>query len=106
MTQSAAVQATGTKLYEIIKGLRHFGVGVAVTRSIYRHPNTYWIITSVRIPAGKTHGKIYGRLVWNGVPKGKNEELRCPLKKEWSLVSFPDYKTFNGDASVLLPRAA
>eukprot|EP00981_Chlorochromonas_danica_P013668 scaffold6634_cov229-Ochromonas_danica.AAC.12 len=61
---------------------------------------------SVRIPAGKTHGKIYGRLVWNGVPKGKNEELRCPLKKEWSLVSFPDYKTFNGDASVLLPRAA
>lgn len=62
--------------------------------------------SSVKIPAGKTHGKVYGRLVWNGVPKEKNEEIRCPLKKQWSLVSFPDYKTFNGDASVLLPRTA
>ena len=30
---------------QIVNGLRYFGVGCKVTRSIYKFPDTYWIIT-------------------------------------------------------------
>lgn len=35
----------GDKLFRILNGLRHFGVGAAVTRATYKFPDTYWVIT-------------------------------------------------------------
>eukprot|EP01031_Cornospumella_fuschlensis_P037170 gene37170-45114_t len=76
---------------KIVNGLRHFGVGLKVTRSIYRHPNTFWTITRVQARPGVTHGKVFGRLTWNGKVAEKDTEVRCPLKKQWTIVEAPNY---------------
>jgi hypothetical protein len=52
----------------------------------------------VKTAPNKQHGKVFGRLVWKGVPKGVEEEVRCPLKRQWSLVAFPFYKEFSSDS--------
>lgn len=49
----------------------------------------------------QTHGKAWGRLVWRGRPKLKDERIGAPLKKQWSLVSLPDHK-FKGTPEELL----
>ena len=43
-------------------------------------------------------GRIYGRLVWRGVPKAKDEEITSSYKKEWSVIALPDYGKFKGTA--------
>jgi hypothetical protein len=37
---------------------------------------------------------VYGQLVWNGRLKEKVEEIGSANKKQWSLVSTPDYGTY------------
>ena len=88
------MSAHPTSLFKIINGLRHFGVGTKVTRSIYKFPETYWVVTRVMLSKDQSHGKVYGKMVWRGRPKEAEERIGSPLKKEWSLVSLPDYKVF------------
>ena len=80
-----------TSLYKIINGLRLCGVGSKVTRTIYKFPETYWQITRVELSKDQNHGKVFGRMVWRGRPKEIEERLGSTLKKEWRLVSLPDY---------------
>lgn len=49
----------------------------------------------------QAHGTVYGQLVWNGRARKAEEEVRCPLKKQWLMVAFPDYKAFTGDRASL-----
>jgi len=88
------MSAHPTSLFKIINGLRYFGVGTKVTRSIYKFPETYWVVTRVMLSKDQSHGKVYGKMVWRGRPKEAEERIGSPLKKEWSLVSLPDYKVF------------
>lgn len=70
-------------------------------RSIYKFPNTYWVVTRVKLSPDQNHGKAYGKLVWRGKARAEEEEIRSPLKKQWSIVGMPDYKTFNATAEDL-----
>ena len=101
---------------QVVNGLRYFGVGCKVTRSSYKYPDTYWTIQKqllfysfnnnfnnnklilniirVRLSKDQNHGKIYGQLVWRGKTIEKVTKVCCPLKKEWKLVSTPDYDNF------------
>mmetsp|Transcript_4267 Transcript_4267/g.6382 ORF Transcript_4267/g.6382 Transcript_4267/m.6382 type:complete len:88 (+) Transcript_4267:83-346(+) len=74
----------GQKLFEIIFGMRNFGVGAKVTRSIYKFPETYWVIKRVKIKEGRTYGKAWGELFWRGVSKGETK-IGSVLKKQWKL---------------------
>ena len=78
-------------LFRLVHGLRYFGVGTKVTRDIYKKPETYWTITKVKLSKDQNHGKIFGRLVWNGRMKSRDQRINTALKKQWSLVSVPDY---------------
>jgi small subunit ribosomal protein S34 len=84
-------------LFQILNGLRYFGVGSKVTRNIYRFPETYWIVTRVQLSKDQLHGKAWGRMVWRGRLKDEEERIGSPLKKEWSLVNVPDYTHFRGN---------
>ena len=103
---------------QVVNGLRYFGVGCKVTRSSYKYPDTYWTIQKqllfysfnnnnnnnnnkliiniirVRLSKDQNHGKIYGQLVWRGKTIEKVSKVCCPLKKEWRLVSTPEYDNF------------
>lgn len=50
----------------------------------------------VDLSTDQNHGKAWGRLVWRGVVKDKDERIPGPLKKQWSLVETPQYKKFKG----------
>mmetsp|Transcript_49954 Transcript_49954/g.139949 ORF Transcript_49954/g.139949 Transcript_49954/m.139949 type:complete len:110 (+) Transcript_49954:32-361(+) len=79
-------------LIKLLNGLRHFGVGSKVTRNIYKFPDTYWVITRVKLrPKNQDHGKVFGRLVWRGRPKDRDMQITSALKKQWSIVDLPDY---------------
>jgi len=52
---------------------------------------------STKLSKDQEHGKVYGQLVWNGRLKEKVEEIGCVNKKQWSLVSTPDYGTYKAD---------
>ena len=81
--------------------MRYFGVGSKVTRQIYKFPETYWVITRVRLSKHQEHGTIYGRLVWRGRPKPTEEKITAALKKQWSVVQLPDYASFKGSTEEL-----
>lgn len=94
-------------LFKVLEGLRHFGVGTTVTRNIYKFPETYWIITRVKLTKDQLHGSVYGRLIWRGKPKEKDEKITSALKKQWSMVKFPDYSKFQGrqaEIEALVPK--
>ena len=42
------------------------------------------------------HGKVYGKLIWRGRPKEKEEKIGPRLKKQWLLLDLPDYTKFQG----------
>lgn len=50
----------------------------------------------VSLSKDQTHGKAFGRLVWRGVSKDVDSKVCTPYKKQWRLVSVPNYKTFKG----------
>jgi hypothetical protein len=87
---------TGKSLFECLNGLRYFGVGSHVTRSIYRFPDTYYVVSKVILSKDQRHGSVWGTMVWRGRPKAVSEKIGAPLKKEWSVVSVPEYSTFKG----------
>ena len=89
-------------LFNIVRGLRYFGVGSKVTRSTYKFPDTYWIITQVKLSKDQEHGKIYGRLVWRGRAKETDEKISTALKKEWQMLSTPDYGKFTATETQLV----
>ena len=96
-----------SSLFRIVNGLRYFGVGARVSRSIYKKPDTYWTITKVKLSKDQNHGTIFGRLVWNGREKPRDQRINTALKKQWSLVGLPDYaglKGFKGLKSLGEPR--
>lgn len=82
-----------SSLYGLINGLRHCGVGAKVTRSIYKFPETYWLITRVQLSKDQNHGKVFGKMVWRGRQKELEERIGSTLKKEWQIVSLPDYSS-------------
>jgi len=84
----------GTPLFQVINGLRYFGVGAKVTRQIYKFPETYWIVTKVKLSSDQKHGRVWGRLVWRGRAQPKDESIGSTLQKEWSLVGLPNYSKF------------
>jgi hypothetical protein len=103
---ASSIKHNYNSLYKVLNGLRHFGVGTKVTRSIYKFPDTYWVVTKVKLSKDQTHGTIFGRLVWRGKSKETDMRINSSLKDEWSLVSTPDYKNFNpakADLSELYP---
>jgi hypothetical protein len=85
-----------SSLYKIVNGMRYFGVGAKVTRDIYKKPETYWTITKVKLSKDQNHGTIFGRLVWNGRMKGKDQRINTALKKQWSLIETPKYSGASG----------
>ena len=86
-----------TNLFQLLTGLRFFGKGAKVQRTIHKLPNTSFVITKVHLsPKSQVHGKVWGRLIWRGKAKEKNELMGSPLKKEWQLISLPDYSKFAG----------
>ena len=54
------------------------------------------IIKRVKLSKDQNHGKVYGRLVWRGRPKPKDEKISATLKEQWKLISLPNYKEFSG----------
>ena len=84
-------------LFSVINGLRYFGIGSRVTRSIYKFPETYYVVTKVTLSKDQDHGKVWGVLVWRGIRHNKVERIGAPLKKEWSLVGVPDYSKLYGN---------
>ena len=90
--------AAPKSLYNIVNGMRYFGVGTKVTRNIYQFPDTYWIITKVKLSKDQEHGDVFGRLVWRGRSKEHDKRIGTSLKKQWSVVETPDYTSFKGRA--------
>ena len=102
----------GKSLFECVNGLRYFGKGTHVTRSIYKFPETYYILHRVMLSKDQVTGKIflpyfiflswqkhgvaYGRMVWRGRPKAEVKKIGAVLKREWSVVRVPDYSVFKG----------
>jgi len=78
----------GQSLFQIVNGLRHYGVGARLTRSIWHgEPGTYWDVKRVALKEGDpNHGKAWGIFHWKGVPKGGEQKIRSPLKKQWTMV--------------------
>lgn len=80
------------------------------TNLIWWRSFNYYIFNFSRVDLSpdQFHGKLYGKLVWGGVPSPKEELIRSPLKKQWSLIDFPDYTKFQGtpsDIQKLIPPA-
>lgn len=78
----------GQSLFQIVNGLRHYGVGARLTRSIWHgEPGTYWQVQRVALKEGDpNHGKAWGVFHWKGVPKGGEHKIRGPLKKQWRMA--------------------
>jgi hypothetical protein len=99
--------ASSKSLYNIVNGLRYFGVGSKVTRNIYKFPDTYWVITRVKLSKDQEHGNVYGRLVWRGRAQERDTKINTALKRQWNLVSTPNYSKFKGasdDVASLIPE--
>jgi hypothetical protein len=62
---------------------------------------TFLPFCRVKLSPDQNHGKVYGRFVWKGASRGKEEQIRSPLKKEWHLVDLPDYSSFTATAQDL-----
>jgi len=62
------------------------------------------ILSDVRVKpsADPSHGKAWGKLVWRGRLKEKEERIRTGLKKEWKLLEFPDYQKFSGNVGDII----
>jgi hypothetical protein len=86
--------SAGQSAYTLLNGLRYFGVGSKITRNIYKFPDTYYVVTRVNLSTDQSHGVVYGRKVWRGRAMEKDERIHTALKKQWSIVSLPDYNTF------------
>ena len=84
----------GQSLFECVAGLRYYGAGASLTRSIYKFPATHWIVKKVVLSKDQKHGVAWGTMVWRGRVKERIERIPAPLKKEWSLVAVPDYTSF------------
>ena len=100
------MSALGQSAHTLLNGLRYFGVGSKITRNIYKFPDTYFVVTRVKLSTDQKHGAIYGRKVWRGRATDKDERIHTALKKQWSIVSLPDYTVFKGkikDVQALYP---
>jgi hypothetical protein len=53
-------------------------------------------ICSVKLSKDQDHGKVYGRLVWRGKPRDKDERIGPVRKPDWKIVEIPNYHTFKG----------
>lgn len=62
-----------------------------------------FITYRVKLSKDQKHGSVYGRLIWRGLTKEKDEKIGAPLKKEWSLLQLPDYKKFNAKPDDFIP---
>lgn len=85
-------------LFKCLNGLRYFGVGSRVTRNIYKFPDTYFIVTKVKLTPDQNHGRAWGVMVWRGIRKEREERMPAPLKNQWNIVDLPDYKKLGGNA--------
>jgi hypothetical protein len=106
-----------SSLIRLVNGMRYFGAGSKVTRSIYKFPDTYWIVKRsgilskphfllsclsfwnhhrVKLSKDQDHGKVYGRLIWRGRPQPFDREIHSARKKQWKMISVPNYATFKG----------
>jgi hypothetical protein len=50
----------------------------------------------VKLSKDQDHGKVWGRLVWRGRPQPFDRRIQTATKKQWQLVSVPNYATFKG----------
>jgi hypothetical protein len=57
---------------------------------------THIHIDRVKLSKDQDHGKVYGRLVWRGRPQPFDREIHSARKKQWQMVSVPNYATFKG----------
>jgi hypothetical protein len=88
---------TKTNLFQLLTGLRHFGVGAKVQREIHRlKPNTHFVVEKVELGPDQLHGKVWGRFIWRGRPRETTELIGSPLKREWTVVQLPHYGHFSG----------
>lgn len=68
----------------------------------------YYCYYRVKLSEDQQHGKIHGRLVWRGRAKPADQKITTALKKEWTLISTPNYQSFQGtpaDIAKLIPIA-
>ena len=54
---------------------------------------------SAKVGKNDNYIKIKGRQVWRGIAKPKDENIRSTLKKQWRIVTLPDYSKFSGEPS-------
>ena len=85
-----------SSLHRLLNGLRYVGVGTKVGRNIYKFPDTYWVVTRVKLSKDQNHGTIHGRLVWRGKSKPEDRRINSALKKQWSILELPNYRNFKG----------
>lgn len=91
-----AAPKQSVSLAKCINGLRYRGVGAKITRDIFHFPDSYWIVTKVKLSTDGDHGKAYGTMVWRGIRKNNIEKIGGYNKKQWILLDTPDYRKFNG----------
>ena len=58
------------------------------------HNSTVIHFYRIKLSKDQNHGKAFGRLVWRGRMKTKDERIGAPLKPQWKLLGTPDYKKF------------
>jgi len=77
----------GASVFSLLRPARGYGVGMKVTRDIWKFPESYWLVTRVELNKAQTSGSAWGVFHWRGKPAGRKpgaeRRLRCPLKKQW-----------------------
>ncbi len=59
----------------------------------------FFCFFSVDIGKNQALNSIRGRLVWRGIAKNNDEKITCCAKRQWDILSLPDYSRFTGETS-------
>ena len=58
----------------------------------------------MKLTKDQDHGKAYGTFTWRGKKIDKITRIGSTGKKQWSVVSLPDYKNFVPDSPPPMKR--
>eukprot|EP01137_Pigoraptor_chileana_P001614 Opistho-2@39497 len=75
--------------FDVVNDKPQFGVGLRVSRSIWRRydeEKCHWQITKVALSPDLRHGKAYGILTWKGITEQTAKRIPSVLKPYWFIV--------------------
>lgn len=81
-----------SRLFSLLSGLRHFGIGRIVTRKSWLQSSEdpcYWTITKVKVDytaENLDHGKAWGFLTKNGKTEPEAKEIDRVMYHDWRMV--------------------